>query len=379
MIHHTFMSTLKYYVSLFLLFLLFISASCSIGEIYQQSIGGKGTIISSSQASSHLTINDFYFIHITDTHIMHKLYDPEEVTTIIFKTAMETITSFSEKPAFVVITGDLVEWGGSGLSGALNYKALVDCLYKNNDQFFADASYTIPVYTTPGNHDYNFNRNLSNYHRLIDNAHVSDHDRYVLTYNDMSLFFMDSGPNYYADPTKWFHVLGDGLYDEDIQWLEGGLQQCNSQQKIVLMHHPAINDRNDQGRMEKVIARNREVFISLCQAYDVEAVLTGHTHHARVFDGNENRYDALPLNCSQYPTLFVQTDDCKQGCHYRNISIRGDDVWLEDSVELQVTDIQCMNEPDMPQDPCLISSANDNFNNKQHCFYSFFIYQNLRV
>ena len=214
MMHHTFMHKLKYYIFLSLLSLLFISVSGSIGEIHEQSINEREIIISSSQPSHHHTINDFYFVHITDTHIMHKLYDSEEVTTTIFKTAVETITSFSDKPAFVVITGDLVEWGGGGPSGALNYQALVDCLYENNDQFFADAAYTIPVYTTPGNHDYNFNRNLNNYHRLIDSVHVTDHDRYIITYNDVSLFFMDSGPNYYANPAKWFHVLGDGLYDE---------------------------------------------------------------------------------------------------------------------------------------------------------------------
>jgi len=343
------MRKLKYYLSLFLCCLLFISASCSIGEIHQHQIDKKTSIACSSQPSNHRTIDDFYFVHITDTHIMHKLYDPEEVTTTIFKTVRETITSFQEKPAFIVITGDLVEWGGSGASGALNYQALVDCLYENNNQFFADEAYTIPVYTTPGNHDYNFNRNLKNYHRLIDSDHVTDHDRYILTHNEVSLFFMDSGPNYYADPAKWFHILGDGLYDDDIQWLDEGLQQCSSQQKIVLMHHPAINDRNDQGEMENVIARNREMFISLCEAYDVEAVLAGHAHHARVFDGDENRYDTLPLNCSQHPTLFVQTDDCKQGCHYRNISIRGDDVWIEDSVKLQVTEIQIIKELGVPQ------------------------------
>lgn len=341
---HAFMNKLKYYLFLFLFSLLVTSASCSMGEIYQQPIDWKTSVTLSSQPAYQRSTDDFYFVHLTDTHIMHKLYDSGEVTITIFKTVIETITSFPEKPAFITITGDLVEWGGSGPSGALNYQALVDCLYENDDQFFADAAHTIPVYTTAGNHDYNFNRNLKNYHRFI-----NDCDRYVVTHNNVSLFFMDSGPNYYVDPTTWFHILGDGLYDEDIQWLDEELQQSSSQQKIVLMHHPAVNDRNEQGKMETVIARNREAFISLCETYGVAVVLAGHTHHDRVFDGDENRYDTLPLNCSQYPTLFVQTDDCKQGCHYRNISIHGDDVWIEDSVELQVTDIQSIKELRVPQ------------------------------
>jgi hypothetical protein len=33
----------------------------------------------------------------------------------------------------------------------------------------------------------------------------------------------------------------------------------------------------------------------------------------------------------------VQTDDCKQVVHYRNVSISGDNVWLERCAELSVS------------------------------------------
>jgi len=36
----------------------------------------------------------------------------------------------------------------------------------------------------------------------------------------------------------------------------------------------------------------------------------------------------LPLNCSLYPPLHVQTDSCAYGGYYRNITISGDDIWL---------------------------------------------------
>ena len=75
--------------------------------------------------------NNFYFVHITDTHVMHRLFDRDESTQKTFKSAIETAISFDEKPAFIVITGDLCEWGGSGISGALNCQAFVNCLYKN--------------------------------------------------------------------------------------------------------------------------------------------------------------------------------------------------------------------------------------------------------
>ena len=232
--------------------------------------------------------DNFYFVHITDTHIMHKLYDRDESTKKIFTSVLEKITSFDEKPAFVVITGDLVEWGGSGISGALNCKTFVDCLYEKDDRLYADADCTIPVYTTPGNHDYCFNYNLRNYHRFIDKNHVDEKDRYNVTYGNVELFFIDSGPNHYFHPKYWTDIVGDGLYKCDINWLESKLSSCNSEKKIVLMHHPAINKRRDDGSMGGVIFRNREEFIELCETYNVDIVLAGHTHNSRVYDLMKN-------------------------------------------------------------------------------------------
>ena len=242
---------------------------------------------------------------------------------------MNTVLSFENKPAFIVITGDLVEWGGNGWLGALNYKTMVECLFEHDDQLFADTALTIPVYTTPGNHDYCFHRDIQNYHTYIDANHIDQDDHYVLTYENVSLFFMDSGPNYYADLSILFDWHGQGLTDDDTAWLDMELRNCSSAHKIVLMHHPAV------GTFDDVFINNRVEFIALCETYDVELVLTGHTHHSKIFDQGLHEYTDTKMNCSKYPPLYVQTDDCKQGIHYRNISIIGNDVWLEDCVEIK--------------------------------------------
>lgn len=301
-------------------------------------VGGLTDSIDSNERAivSQLGDDDFYFVQLTDTHIRHKLFDRNKVTTKILKSVIGEVTSFSPKPVFIVITGDLCEWAGSDPFGALNCKAFVSCFYENDNQLYADSEFTIPVYTTPGNHDYCITRNLKNYHTYIDKNHVENDDRYIVTHGDVSLFFMDSGPNYYDNPFDWLDVLGDGLYDDDIEWLEEELIQCESTHKIILMHHPAVSDRNNKGEMECVIARNRIEFVELCENYDVELVLTGHTHSAQVYDCDENKYNELPLNCSEYSTLYVQSDDCKEGVHFRNITSIGDDIWLESSEELDV-------------------------------------------
>ncbi len=278
--------------------------------------------------------DDFYFVHLTDTHIKHKLYDITEKTKARLSTVIDHIISFEKKPAFIVITGDLTEWGGSGVTGALNCMAFADCFYEMDGQLYADEELSIPVYTTPGNHDYCFNRNLKNYHKYIDKNHIDENDRYIVTHENVSLFFMDSGPNYYLNPFTWIDICGEGFYNCDIEWLEDSFKNT-SQKKIVLMHHPAVNKRNKWGFIGGVLIRNRENFIDLCDEYDAELVLAGHTHHAVVYDSNQNLYNDLPLNSSMYPTLHVQSDDCKGSIHYRNISIIGDDIWVEESVELK--------------------------------------------
>jgi len=285
--------------------------------------------------------NDFYFVQFTDTHVMHRLFDWKEVSKNKLQSVLDHVSSFEKKPAFIVITGDLTNWGGGILSGALNCLAFASCFYKNDDQLYADADYSIPVYTAPGNHEYIYTRNLMNYHRFIEN-----NDRYIVNYSNMSLFFINSGPSY--------HDGGAGLYDCDMDWLEGALQNCSSHIKIVLMHHPAVYFRNDEGRMRDVIVQNREAFVNACENHSVDLVLTGHTHESRVFDGDENSYDEnMSFNCSLYPALFVQTTDCSEhGVHYRNVSIIGNDVWLGPCVEVTTSDPPSFRQPFRPdKDP----------------------------
>lgn len=271
---------------------------------------------------------DFYFVQLTDTHVKYKLFDRYEASKKRLDTVLETILSFENKPAFIVITGDLCEWGNNPF-GVLNSITFANCFYKKDDQLYADANFTIPVYTTPGNHDYCLTRDLRNYHKYIDKNHIKEEDRYIIDYRNVSLFFMDSGPNYYSNLSNLLEWHGQGLYDNDIEWLEDGFSRSQSKHKIVLMHHPAV------GQKEDVFILNRDVFVELCKTYDVELVLAGHTHRARVFDNDLNKYEELLLNCSLYPTLYVQSDDCREGIHYRNVSIRGNDVWLESSEEIK--------------------------------------------
>jgi predicted MPP superfamily phosphohydrolase len=295
---------------------------------------GTITVVGINQSNKEVIQNsfdDFYFVQLTDTHIRHKIIDFFEKTTNNLKTVVEKVISYENPPAFIVITGDLCEWAGSDPIGALNAQAFTSCFYEENDQLYADQELSIPIYTTPGNHDYVITRDLNSYHTYIDKKHVEDEDRYIITYGDVSLFFMDTGPNYYSNPLIMFKWHGEGLFDDDIDWLDQELSNCVSNYKIVLMHHPAVGSEQD------LFIRNRKAFVDLCEAYNVDVVLAGHTHNDQIYyyEDEAVKVEDRPLNSSQFSTLYVQSDDCKQVIHYRNISIKGNDIWIESNEELK--------------------------------------------
>jgi predicted MPP superfamily phosphohydrolase len=300
----------------------------------------SGNLITTKINVSEAPSDDFYFIQITDTHVMHRILDSPLHYKNLLSTLIDHINSFEKKPAFIVLTGDLVAVGG-GIIGALNYRTFLECFHKKDGQLYADSDYTIPVYTIPGNHDYLLHFNLINYHRFIDNKHTIKfnimgllenrqlNDRYTITHENLTLIFLDTGHGYLIKPSEWIHLKGSGLnYWFDIEWLDSVLVDCDTKHKIICMHHPAVN----WGEYD-TFGRNKDIFIQMCEGYDVDVILAGHTHISRVFDKDKNFYEnnVLPLNCSQYPPLHVQTEACKEGSFYRNITISGNDVFLNPS------------------------------------------------
>ena len=151
-------------VALFFFFIL-LSSGITVGGLNQKEIVNRKSDEQLFYTDEKISDN-FYFVHISDTHLLHRLFDRNETSKKRLDSVLEYIISFNEKPAFVVITGDLVEWG-SGVSGSMNYRTLMKCFYEKDNRYYADSNYSIPVYFTPGNHDYYFDWNLINYHRFV--------------------------------------------------------------------------------------------------------------------------------------------------------------------------------------------------------------------
>ena len=249
---------------------------------------------------------EFSFVQLTDIHIgkVYNLINENEMLLDVIHYINEEV-----EPDFVLLSGDLVDWFNS----------------RNKRNFFLELQEIIvlcdsPIFTIPGNHEryehrllllYNPFYDLSNYH-----LYINPLNDYAFEYGNMNFLLLDSGYDY----SRWEIKLniwsptpeGSGLTNTQMHLIENELGNDEINQNII-MHHPAVNDRDDYGLFsvpdtlpsgnEDCIAFNREKFIEYCLASNVSLVLAGHTHNNKIlnFLGEE------PVDPFEWP-MFVQTD-----------------------------------------------------------------------
>ena len=251
-----------------------------------------------------LEYNNFYFVHITDTHV--NIFGYPSNAQKYLKKVIGKLESSSNKPEFVVLTGDLVEFGGSGYFGAKNYREFLECVGGKKNNLYFDGGRRI--YTTPGNHDYRPQNSLSNYYKYI-----SSFDRYLIIYRNVVILCLTSG----KDVIKEGKLMASGLSSSDIYWIETNLKNFPDKIKIIAMHHPISS-----------LTRNKNKLISLCKQYNVEAVICGHTHRSRVRDIYGRGY-STPVDCYKVPTLIVETDACFHHGAYRPMEVSGNHLIIK--------------------------------------------------
>ena len=261
-------------------------------------------------------IEPFTFIQITDVHIGGINADEVEESISRFTDTLETIRTLYPKPAFILVTGDDVEWNDESFFGA--FKSILDgyIMQEKRDGF------EIPVYFVPGNHD---RRKLNpaeedglvNYHKYIktpgpDISYLIPPDNYTFEYGGYLFIGLDSGKDFNAFSSTPYDNTpeSDGLTSDQLSAL---IELDKDIPKIIFMHHPAINGENDSnggteepvspngpGGNDACISQNRKRFIDYCKDNNVQLVLTGHTHADKFFDADGN------VNLNNRP-LFIQT------------------------------------------------------------------------
>lgn len=248
---------------------------------------------------------NYTIVQLTDIHIGKyvSFTDKKKELTRLITYADENI-----HPDFFIISGDSVDW--------YNAKCRRNVFLDLREALLVS---TAPIFIVPGNHErygnpllllyYPFT-NLTPYHRFLNP--VND---YSVRYGNVNFVFLDSGYDYSRweiQPQIWNTTPeGSGLTNTQMYLLKNiwGDSQLN---QIIIMHHPAVNDKNDTGLgalpnnltsgNDECIAFNRAAFISYCIASNVSLALAGHTHESHVFTAQGKETS----NSSAWP-LFVQT------------------------------------------------------------------------
>ena len=269
----------------------------------------------------------FTFIAVSDLHISDSLVSNSDFNAQYFRCAMKEFAALYPKPSFVVASGDISDIGNEAPKGM--YSTLTRYLYPPTltnpgiGDYFIDSAKTIPIYFTPGNHEYwvGFEPNrepISISELPYYTNYITPDTDYVVTTSIAVLVFLRSGHDtpYPPPPTppNPLAIEGTGLADSQISWLRNTLTMYSSKRKIIVFHHPAVNavGTNSDGTpytgeisdtADNSISNNRTNFLNICDSMHVDVVLNGHEHQNVVAN---RRGDTINEN---WPggTRYVQT------------------------------------------------------------------------
>lgn len=215
-------------------------------------------------------------IHLSDLHIGYS--DMEERFQVIIKNII-----FTKQPAsnyVVVITGDLVERATSN-----NYEAAKMCVDE-----LRKAGYTVlPV---PGNHDYSNllfaeRKNVKRFKKIFFNNEQQPYPKLdIIGVAGEQIAFM--GLDSMAEEIHWYDSmwangeLGAGK-GQQLERLDNMLKQDNVEAckyKVVYLHHHPFEPLYDKHRL-----KDAEAFCNLLKNHKIDALLFGHNHHNKKWNG----------------------------------------------------------------------------------------------
>jgi D-aminopeptidase len=254
----------------------------------------------------------WFFIQMSDPQFgMYERNRGFEHETANFDFAIATANRL--KPAFVVVTGDLVNEAGNAAFIA-EYKRIA-----------AKLDRSIPLYSVPGNHD------EGNEPTPASLAAYREHfgpDYYTFRTHGMAGFVLDG--NLLKAPQ---HVPEEAAKQE--QWLRRELEKARGdgvKTLVVFLHQSFfLEDANEPDQYFNIPLETRRRFLALFHEYGVEHVYAGHYHrNAYGRDGSLEMVTTGPVGMpiGNDPSGFriVTVDDGKLASHYYGLGDMPDQV-----------------------------------------------------
>lgn len=205
----------------------------------------------------------FFFLQLSDPQFGMFTADGDfSQETANFEFAVAAVNRL--EPAFVVITGDLVNKPGDAAQIA-EYRRIK-----------AKVKPSIPVYDMPGNHDIGnapTQATVDAYRRAIGN------DRYVFHYRDLTGIVLDS---------TLIHTPDGAAAEAAAQeaWLRMELQKAKSsgtRHLVVFQHHPwFLGQADEPDQYFNIPLARRTGLLSLFQEAGVKTLVSGHYHQNAV-------------------------------------------------------------------------------------------------
>ncbi|QAY67230.1 metallophosphoesterase [Paenibacillus protaetiae] len=195
-----------------------------------------------------------YFAHLTDTHINKPGHNPmfNLNMTDKLRQAFEQLGKLAEKPAFVVISGDLTQDGDTD-----DYRHLRAVLDEESEKL------GVPVHVGLGNHD---SRPAFREGYL---GEAPSEASYYYSVNEQGLRLIVL--NTQVPGTH------DGRLDEEqLEWLRGELSTPAPLGSIIVLHHPVLPTMTDA--MDTHLLANPEALGEVIEGTDVIGLLSGHIH-----------------------------------------------------------------------------------------------------
>ncbi len=226
------------------------------------------------------TTKPFFFIQLSDTQIGFADNFHFDVETRNFEKTVECINKL--KPAFVVITGDLV----NNIDSIRQIKEFFR-IYHTIDK-------KIPCYLVMGNHDVKklpTNQTLETAKSFFGKDHYS---------------FMQEGWKFIVLNSTIIQRPDSCLKqsDEQLEWLKEELTHSPEGRIIIFQHHLLfVNKSDESNKYDNISLPQRQIYLDLYEKYHVKAVFNGHLHMNKL-----NRYCETELITTQATSKSLGQD-----------------------------------------------------------------------
>ncbi|MEK3914185.1 metallophosphoesterase [Paenibacillus sp. FSL H7-0331] len=255
------------------------------------------------------------FIHVTDTHLnvpgKESIFNKVNMADKL-KGVFDHVRASKQKPAFILITGDLVHEGDK--EDYAYYRKLID---------EASESIGVPVYVTLGNHD----------HRApFREGYLGEQPSEKAYYYSVTV----DGLRVLALNSQVEGQHNGAIDEEQLAWLAEQLQQTAPNGTVIALHHPLLNISIMSA---KHMLTNADELAKVLQTGDVAGIFAGHVH-----SNNIGMYDGM-LSVAASGSAFggEMTDDGQfrlyDFCSYNIVTIAGGSANVQ-TVILPATDIE---------------------------------------